>query len=154
MLQPIATLNDVFHQGVGGVLGPVIATSIVSRGILWSRFYLIALGIRIVCFCFAGWAFRNYESEPTSILMGSLDRIASQQRTTEQVENKQSHPLKRALANRVTIFGALFIFAYQGAEVSVSGWVISYLINVRGAEASKVGYVTAGQCPVSPLCDR
>ena len=49
-----------------------------------------------------------------------------------------------ALQNKVTVIGALFIFAYQGAEVAVSGWIISYLINYRDGDPAKVGYVTAG----------
>lgn len=32
----------------------------------------------------------------------------------------------------------------QGAEVAISGWVISYLIKYRHGEPSQVGYVTAG----------
>lgn len=131
------------NPGIGGIVGPIIATSLVTAGLSWSRFYLIGLGIRVCCFFFIGWAFNNYESEPTSILSASLERIATNQRA-EQSRKKQAHPLKRALANRVTIFGALFIFCYQGGEVSISGWVISYLINVRGGDPSKVGYVTSG----------
>lgn len=130
--------------GIGGIVGPIIATSVVSEGLIWSRFYLIGIAVRVFCFVFAGWAFKDYEKEPTSILSSSLNKVASQRRATEQTEQKQAHPLKRALANRVTIFGALFIFAYQGAEVSISGWVISYLINVRGGDPTKVGYVTSG----------
>lgn len=128
--------------GIGGIVGPIIATTLVSAGVNWSRFYIIGLGVRVFCFFFSGWAFWNYESEPTSILSSSLDRIATLQRADEQ--RKEKHPLIRALNNRVTIFGALFIFAYQGGEVAISGWVISYLINVRGGDPSKVGYVTSG----------
>ncbi|POR35325.1 Bypass of stop codon protein 6 [Tolypocladium paradoxum] len=40
--------------------------------------------------------------------------------------------------------GAIFIFAYQGAEVSISDWVISFLINARGGDPSSVGYISAG----------
>lgn len=49
-----------------------------------------------------------------------------------------------ALRSRTTIFGSLFMFVYQGAEVSVSGWVVSLLINYREGNASHVGYVSAG----------
>lgn len=52
--------------------------------------------------------------------------------------------LKRAIKNRTTLFGALFIFAYQGAEVSISRWVISFLIKYRNGDPGQVGYVTAG----------
>ncbi len=33
---------------------------------------------------------------------------------------------------------------YQGAEVAISGWVISYLIHYRNGDPSQVGNVTAG----------
>lgn len=49
-----------------------------------------------------------------------------------------------ALKNCTTLIGALFIFAYQGAEVSDSGWFISYLINYRSGDPKKVCYVIAG----------
>jgi len=49
-----------------------------------------------------------------------------------------------ALRLRVVLLGAIFIFAYQGAEASISGWVISFLIHGRGGDPSSVGYVSAG----------
>lgn len=38
----------------------------------------------------------------------------------------------------------MFLFAYQGAEVSISGWFISFLIEARHGDSHKVGYATAG----------
>lgn len=52
--------------------------------------------------------------------------------------------IMRAFKSRVVVLGALFIFAYQGAEVSISGWVISFLEEARGGDPSSVGYVTSG----------
>jgi fucose permease len=49
-----------------------------------------------------------------------------------------------AFNSKIVILGALFIFAYQGAEVSISGWVISFLIATRHGNPSAVGYVTSG----------
>ena len=42
------------------------------------------------------------------------------------------------------ILAALFIFAYQGAEVSISGWVLSFLVQYRNGDLNRVGCVTAG----------
>jgi fucose permease len=72
-----------------------------------------------------------------------LEATTSRQTSAENAASKLKN-LKLALKNKVTIFGALFIFAYQGAEVSISGWFISYLINYRNGDPAKVGYVTAG----------
>ncbi|KAF1964020.1 hypothetical protein BU23DRAFT_576026 [Bimuria novae-zelandiae CBS 107.79] len=78
-------------------------------------------------------------------LLSSLQRTASQQAFPETPEAKsKSKDLKLALKNKVTVFGALLIFAYQGAEVSISGRVIPFLINYRGGDPVRVGYVTAG----------
>ncbi|KAF2083595.1 MFS general substrate transporter [Saccharata proteae CBS 121410] len=133
----------LFHgcYGLGGTIGPIIATTMASHGTLWSRFYLIPLGIRAVCIIFNGWSFKDYEKEAPVQLLSSLERTAS---LRAQGTLTKGLVLKKALNNRTTIFGALFIFVYQGAEVSVSGWVISYLITYRNGDPGQVGYVTAG----------
>ncbi|KAF1984997.1 MFS general substrate transporter [Aulographum hederae CBS 113979] len=130
--------------GIGGILGPIMATALASNGILWSRFYIITLGVRLLTLVFAGWAFWNYEKEAPSRLLSALERTASQQLAVDNGEPSKRKLLVQALKNRVTIMGALFIFAYQGAEVSISGWVISFLISVRHGDPAQVGYVTAG----------
>lgn len=48
------------------------------------------------------------------------------------------------MSHRPTVLGSMFIFAYQGAEVAISGWIISFLIQMRNGDPSKVGYVTSG----------
>jgi hypothetical protein len=114
----------------------------VSNGILWSRFYFICLALRLLCFPVAGWSFWSYQEDVRQTLLTTVERTESRQGTAEPQSGFQN--LKMALKNRVTIFGALFIFAYQGAEVAISGWVISFLINYRDGNPAQVGYVTAG----------
>lgn len=130
--------------GIGGICGPIIATALASNGVLWSRFFLIMIGIRSVAFFCTGFTFWNYEKEGVNHFVNSLQNVASRQGAVEQAEPSKMRLLGRALRSRVTISGAIFIFAYQGAEVSISGWFISYLINYRGGDPAKVGYVTAG----------
>lgn len=129
--------------GIGGIVAPILATAMVNSGILWSRFYTIALGVRTLCFFFDGWSFWNYEKEGFSQYANSLQQLASRQ--AEDVgEVSKLRMLRRALKGKTTLIGALLIFSYQGAEVAESGWFISYLINYRNASPAKVGYVTAG----------
>jgi fucose permease len=129
--------------GIGGIIAPILGTAMVSHGILWSRFYFITLGLRICCIAFIASTWWSYKEDTPAALISNLERTAGRQTTDEECESKLRN-LKQALKNRVTIFGALFIFAYQGAEVSVSGWVISFLISYRGGDPASVGYVTAG----------
>ncbi|KAF2871733.1 major facilitator superfamily domain-containing protein [Massariosphaeria phaeospora] len=143
-IHPPSVILGVAHgsYGIGGTVAPIIGTAMVSKGIMWSRFYLLPLGIRLFCIAFAGWAFWSYREESPPSLLTVPERTASRQAASEEVSKLNN--LKLALQNRVTVFGALFIFAYQGAEVSISGWVISFLITYRGGDPASVGYVTAG----------
>ncbi|KAB2575406.1 hypothetical protein DBV05_g5897 [Lasiodiplodia theobromae] len=167
--------------GVGGTVGPIVATALAGSGVLWSRFYFLTMGVRVVCVVFNAWAFWNYEKENSgdddddddvviagagaavateANLLTELEQTASrraaaetraeggedvrqQQQTTTPKPTKREL-LKQALRNRVTVGGALFIFMYQGAEVAIAGWVISFLIDYRGGDPAQVGYVTAG----------
>jgi fucose permease len=126
--------------GIGGTVGPLMATAIASNGTKWPFVYFISLGISMVNLAFAGWSFWNYEKDLPAQLNAGTQQTS--QNDTEAPSKKQL--LKQAVKNRVTILGALFIFAYQGAEVSISGWVVSFLISYRNGDPSKVGYVSAG----------
>ncbi len=127
--------------GIGGIVAPLAATAMVSSGERWSYFYLITLVLSLVNSFAFFWAFKDYENENTSTqLLTSLERTASHSATVDEKKNI----LKRALRSRTTLLGALLIFAYQGAEVSISGWVISFLIDYRKGDPTRVGYVTSG----------
>ncbi|KXS98329.1 hypothetical protein AC578_6856 [Pseudocercospora eumusae] len=128
--------------GIGGIVAPIAATAMVSIGISWARFYLITMSIQVVCFFFAGWSFPGYEKEPQAAFTSNLQQIASNQ--AENAGPTKLRMLGKALKNKTTLIGFLFIFAYQVVEVSESGWYISYLINDRHGDPVKVGYVASG----------
>jgi fucose permease len=131
--------------GAGGTVGPLIATSIVAAAhAIWSRFYLIPLGMAVFNAFFASWAFVGYEAEvaaPQRLV--NADGDAASDRPAVNPASSLAG-MYSALSSRIVLLGALFIFAYQGAEVSISGWVISFLITSRNGDPSSVGYVTAG----------
>jgi fucose permease len=131
-------MNGIFQgtYGIGGSIGPLIGTSIVSHGLPWSRFYAMCLGLAAFNLFFSGWAYRNYEEDAPTL--------------AERVDSYEAHgttrwaAFKKILSNKIAVLGAAFVFAYQGSEVAISGWVISFLVNYRGGDPSKVGYVTSG----------
>lgn len=127
--------------GIGGICGPFMATAMVSSGIRWSFFYFISLALSLLNAAGFWWTFRGYESESaTTQLLAAFERVTSRPLATQE----RAGILRRAVKNRTTLLGALLIFAYQGAEVSISGWVISFLIDYRNGDISQVGYVTSG----------
>ncbi|KAI9787145.1 MAG: Glycerophosphocholine phosphodiesterase [Geoglossum umbratile] len=138
------SMLGLFHgsYGIGGTIGPLIATAIASHSTAahWSRYYFLSLVVTVINIFFAGWAFWDYEkdaaSEP-SLLLGRRSSDEQHPATRKQL-------LRQSLHNKTTLLGALFIFAYQGAEVSISGWITSFLISYRDGKPAEVGYVTAG----------
>lgn len=134
--------------GIGGTVGPLIATAMVSHGVRWSFYYCLPLAVAVFNLGFAVWSFYSYEQDLPVQLRTSLEQTASRQQQQQQPLSSgpttKKQLLMQALRNRVTLTGALLIFAYQGAEVSVSGWVVSFLISYRHGDPSRVGYVSAG----------
>ena len=115
--------------GLGGTIGPLIATTMVTTGgLVFSRYYLLPLCITLFNLCFAGWSFWHYEAESSQSLLAVVEQIVSRTQNQggatpqqhshikEQIEN-----MAKAFKSKTVILGALFIFAYQGAEVSISG---------------------------------
>ena len=137
-LSRATTLLGWFHgaYGIGATIGPLMATGLVSSHRRWSTYYVLPLGIVTCALATAFWTFRRYEQDNP--------HLALIHRTTSGASVSKIRLLKESLKNRPTLLGALFIFAYQGAEVSISGWVISFLITYRGASPSRAGFVTAG----------
>lgn len=122
---------------------------VTRGGLIWSRYYLLTLSMTVFNLAFAGWSFWYYEAESSHALLTPMERTASRQNSSPNVQNEpkqlsQLANMKKAFKSKTVILGSLFIFAYQGAEVSISGWVISFLIGTRHGNPSAVGYVTAG----------
>jgi len=149
--------------GLGGVLGPLIATSMVAAGKPWSVFYSVMLAFSVVNLITVYWAFHGMEAETASPLLSALECQASRvsdvsQRTGRRMAESSARvtvpsktgskaSFRGAITSRVTLLGAWFIFAYQGAEVSISGWVLSFLLTSRQYPESQtvsLGYITAG----------
>jgi fucose permease len=148
--------------GIGGIAGPLIATTLVSRGFLWSRYYILQLCLAAFNLVFSAWSFWKYELESGPI---ELDDVVSQQQESELTGLKAKgrwKAFKRLVSNKPTVLGACFIFAYQGAEVAISGWIISFLVQFRHGDPTKVGFVTSGfwagitvgkSIIISPICN-
>ncbi|CAK7211484.1 hypothetical protein SCUCBS95973_001131 [Sporothrix curviconia] len=72
------------------------------------------------------------------------NRYRERTRTQAQRAKDRLKDMFTAPSSRIILLGAMFLFMYQGAEVSVAGWVTSFLIADRGGKEPAVGYITAG----------
>jgi fucose permease len=145
-----ATALGILHgmYGIGGVVGPLVATAMVSPPleILWARYYAVPLGLSLLNAALTTWAFWGYEGEPHNAMEQPPPPPPppTADAATRPAKPSLSADVLGTFRSRVVLIGAVFIFAYQGAEVSISGWVISFLISARGGDPSRVGYVTSG----------
>ncbi|KAK9454965.1 major facilitator superfamily domain-containing protein [Dipodascopsis uninucleata] len=142
--------------GIGATLSPLISTVLVSRGMQWSHYYAIPVAISAVGTAFSAWALRGCDRDlGTQHMLRKYkkrqQRMASDTTLAVAEEDLQKDFVKEettiyheALHNKVTWLAAAFILLYQGAEVSLGGWIDTYLIEGRGGVASQVGYVSCG----------
>lgn len=103
------TLLGFMHglYGVGGVVSPLIATAMISKGIRWSYFYAIPLALSAASIGLMGWSYRGFEADASVQLMTALERTAS--RRSQPGEPTKRHQLWISMKNRTTLLGALFI---------------------------------------------
>ncbi|KOC07302.1 bypass of stop codon protein [Aspergillus flavus AF70] len=130
--------------GIGGVISPLFATLMVSHDIRWTYFHTITLAMSVANLLLSSFAFRNYEDNATMVSQRAPDSAIPPMTSNNDHSPSRLQMFKKAIQDRTTILGSLFIFAYQGAEVSVSDWIVSFLISYHGGDSRRVGYVSAG----------
>lgn len=138
-----------FHgsYGLGAFISPLIATAMVENaGVKWNYYYLIPLSITCFNTIFVTLSFRGCE---TDLAQWEHDDDEFQEIQKESVVDshpieKEKHDFKTALRDYRTWLLCIFIFFYQGAEVSLGGWTVTYLLNNRNVNSSTIGYVASG----------
>lgn len=168
-LERSATYLAYLHgsYGVGATVAPLIGTVLVSNGVKWSLFYLFLLGQMLIHAVNIWLAFEGIEEEQRrEELFKQRQRQAQRHRAASDDHGLQNLPLdaeepgsdgttlssassskavmRLSLTNRATWLMAFFIMFYQGAEVSMAGWVVTYLLDYRHALSSNFGYVASG----------
>ncbi|KAK6207603.1 hypothetical protein QIS74_12684 [Colletotrichum tabaci] len=124
--------------GVGGVASPLIATAMITRAALpWYTFYYFVIGISVVEMLALTGAFWNHTGlryrEQMACSPGAHEKSASIRRVlTKQPEA------------RIAWLSALFVLVYIGVEVSLGGWIVEFLLQVRKGEAFASGMGATG----------
>lgn len=115
--------------GLGATISPLIASAMVTKaGLPWYTFYYVMIGI--VCFEFVVGMATFWRHDGASYRKrlqyddaGGKDRITTR------------HVLKQPL----TWIVATFLLGYVGIEVSLGGWIPTFMIKVRHAEPFLAG---------------
>jgi fucose permease len=113
--------------GLGAMLGPLLMTSILARGLAWRWGYgLIGAGLAALSVGF--WL--------------SADRWAREERATRRAGAGPAPPgasLRTALGDPLVWMHMALFGVYTGLEVTVGQWTYSLLTEARGVEAAVAG---------------
>nr|GAT52960.1 predicted protein [Mycena chlorophos] len=119
--------------GAGALASPLVATQF-SQMPHWSFHYLCSLGIAIInsTLIFCVFKFKTQDECLASVGEAAGETGESEHSTFRQI-----------MALKTVHLLALFILVYVGVEVTIGGWVVTFIIDVRGGGPSS-GYVSAG----------
>ncbi|KAG1823599.1 MFS general substrate transporter [Suillus subaureus] len=119
--------------GAGALSSPLVATQF-SHLPRWNLHYLTCLGIAITNTIALIIVFRLKPQRECLAEIGIMD--------VDNSTSEHSH-LRQIFANKDVHLLAAFALLYVGAEVTVGGWIVTYIIDVRGGGPSS-GYISTG----------
>ncbi|KIK86997.1 hypothetical protein PAXRUDRAFT_831878 [Paxillus rubicundulus Ve08.2h10] len=138
----VASLKDnaeakmgILHAayGAGALSSPLVSTQF-SQLPHWSFHYLVSLGVAVIntILLISVFGLKNQDE-----CLAEIGQPRGEQNTSEHSQFRQIFGLKG-----VHLL-ALFILVYVGVEVTIGGWIVTYVIDVRGGGPSS-GYISSG----------
>lgn len=123
-----ANLMGVLHAfyGIGALLGPTLAITLLALGLSWRLIYLYIAGIVGLTVAGMLWAV-VYKYEPMTVLVASQGTNAGAS-------------LRLALRTPTVIVAGLLLLIYVGTEASVGNWAYSVQSISRGTPELIAGY--------------
>ncbi|KAL4812199.1 major facilitator superfamily domain-containing protein [Aspergillus spinulosporus] len=101
-------------------LSPTIATQMIKSGLHWRHFYYTLLGGSV------------------------LELTTSAKKTRRSPDSSGGNRTTEAMKSRVTWLIAIWLFIYMGAEVSVGGWVVDFMVQARNGQPFESGLIPTG----------
>ncbi|KAF7362536.1 MFS domain-containing protein [Mycena venus] len=119
--------------GAGALVAPLVSTQF-SQLQHWSFHYIVSLGVTVLNTVFLGAVFRAKTQDECLAQIG--------QETGEKGDSEESH-FRQIISIKAVHLLAFFLLVYVGVEVTIGGWIVSFMIAVRGGGPS-AGYISAG----------
>jgi fucose permease len=125
-----ALLNylHAFYGG-GALIGPLLASSILTLGWRWNRVYVVLAILAALLAISLAAAFQRSKQPPSA---------------TAQDQQHTGNVMRATLALPIVWVAALFLFLYVGVEVSVGSWVYSFLTEHRGITTVLAAWLVSG----------
>ncbi|KAF4871893.1 Bypass of stop codon protein 6 [Colletotrichum siamense] len=154
--------------GLGATITPVTASALFSQGWHWYQVYYVLVAMAASEFILTlslfypqnGKAYREEIGESR----GQQETIEVPLQAMPLGENAGRPPMRRnpssrvfkaansfktsntwnCLKNRVVLVCSAFLLAYVGSEVALGGWLVTFMIDVRGGSAFASGLTASG----------
>ncbi|KAH6614616.1 major facilitator superfamily domain-containing protein [Chaetomium sp. MPI-SDFR-AT-0129] len=137
----------------GCLVGPFVATAVASAGMegesRWYFFYLFPLGLGLGNLGWVVGAFWDSVGIVRKKRTGNGDGTTGGEEgglggEAESRNDTAAGLIKTTLTTPSVWLLSLFFFFFLGAAITVGGWLVEFLVVVRGGELADMGYVPAG----------
>ncbi|KAG9044146.1 hypothetical protein FS837_008722 [Tulasnella sp. UAMH 9824] len=118
--------------GIGASAAPLVATQVGQTG-HWSYFYLTSLGLAVTNLAFSLYVFK----------LKRLEEILPPPENAEEAPVLQGSKYGAILRRKQVHLMSAFAVVYVGAEVTIGGWIVTFLEQLRGG-GPNAGYVSSG----------
>ncbi|KAA1473487.1 MFS general substrate transporter [Dentipellis sp. KUC8613] len=124
--------TGVLHgiYGLGAFASPQVATAMVTHGVPFHFFYTTNVGMNIPVIAIVWFAFRKLQELPRQ--PGELASTSS-----------ETFGFRDTLKSRTVWTLAIFLMLYVGAEESVGGWIVTYVLEVRKGSPEGASWVAS-----------
>jgi fucose permease len=128
-----ASIFNYLHAfyGGGALLGPFLASLLLSLNFGWNSVYIFWCGISVLLFVSIILAFSSSTSGK------------QQQATAPEVPGREGQ-LRAAIRLRIVWLIAIFLFFYVGIEHSIGNWSYSFLTEQRHIQPLFSGWIVSG----------
>ncbi|KAI0322837.1 MFS general substrate transporter [Amylostereum chailletii] len=135
-----ATLMGVLHAvyGAGALASPLVATQFAQLP-HWSFHYLCSLGVALSNTIALAAIFRFQTQEECLAEIGEVPTAEERDEIDANEDDHYSQIFKLKALHLL----AFFTLVYVGVEVTIGGWIVTFIIDKRGGGPSS-GYISAG----------
>ena len=140
--------------GIGAALSPLIATTLITKAhFKWYQFYYLMVGIAFLQLIFGTTSF--WKADAAEFRAQHIKNMAPQplqepkKRRSVSDSGSQGgdgmpNSTVEAIRSNITWLCALFLLVYVGIEVSVGGWIVTFMLRVRHGSAFASGLSSTG----------
>ncbi|KAH9478785.1 Bypass of stop codon protein 6 [Psilocybe cubensis] len=144
----VATLSNnpeskmgILHAayGLGAFAAPLVATQFAHLP-RWSFHFLVSLGLSVLnTICLVA----IFRFKPQNECLLEAGEVVPEKSAVQEEQTRTQNTFGLVMRNRSVHLIAFFILVYVGVEVTIGGWIVTFIIDERNGGPS-AGYISSG----------